>query len=364
MTNKGAAMKYFNIPHYKSLIELKRRIDKVNVNHIEIAQKRADIINFYDKYGLEATRQAFKVSRTAIYQWKKILRENNNEIRSLIPLSRRNRTPRVSNIHPAIILFIKDYRTRYPRSGQYVIKGPLDEFCRQKGLKSISEISIARVIRRLKERGEIISDYKASYNARTGKITLRKIKRKDKERRKGYRPQESGDLIQIDSVSIFKEGIKRYIITAVDVKSKFAFAYAYTNLSSRNAKDFMSKLEYVAPFKIKRIQSDNGSEFGKYFDAYLKENRITHYYNYARRPQSNGCIERFNRTLRESFIDFSSDNIFYDMQTYQKELMEWLVWYNGEKRHRTINMTPIEYILKEKNLDPKKSAMYGYHTTT
>lgn len=166
--------------------------------------------------------------------------------------------------------------------------------------------------------------------------------------------------MQIDAISIFKDGIKRYIITAIDVKSKFG--YAYSSLSSRSAKDFMSKVEYVFPFKIKRIQTDNGSEFEKEFDKYIKEKGLTHYYNYPRHPQSNGCVERFNRTIRENFIDFTEETIFDDIMGYNRKLMEWLIWYNGEKRHRSIDMTPIEYILKEKNLDPKKSNMYVNHT--
>lgn len=56
-------MRYFNIPHYKSLLELKRRIDKVNLKGIEIAQRRMEIIRFYDEYGKEATREAFGVSK-------------------------------------------------------------------------------------------------------------------------------------------------------------------------------------------------------------------------------------------------------------------------------------------------------------
>ncbi len=39
-------MRYFNIPHYKSLVELKQRIDKVNLKGIEIAERRMGIEPF------------------------------------------------------------------------------------------------------------------------------------------------------------------------------------------------------------------------------------------------------------------------------------------------------------------------------
>jgi hypothetical protein len=43
--------------------------------------------------------------------------------------------------------------------------------------------------------------------------------------------------------------------------------------------------------------------------------------------------------------------------------MEWLLWYNGERYHRSTEMTPVEYIINEKiknkGLTPEKSKMYG-----
>ena len=46
---------------------------------------------------------------------------------------------------------------------------------------------------------------------------------------------------------------------------------AYTSLSSKKAQDFAEKFSQVAPFPIKREQTDNGSEFHKYFDDYLSK---------------------------------------------------------------------------------------------
>lgn len=87
-----------------------------------------------------------------------------------------------------------------------------------------------------------------------------------KERRKGYKAVTSGDLMQINAIAMFKDGIKGYIITAIGLTSKFGFAYGYSSLSSRSVKDFMSKLEYVCPFKIRSVKTDKVSEFEKEFD--------------------------------------------------------------------------------------------------
>ena len=65
----------------------------------------------------------------------------------------------------------------------------------------------------------------------------------------------------MDTVSIFTDGIKRYMFTALDMTTRFAFAYAYKSNSSANGRDFLRKFTSVAPFPISHIQTDNGSEF-------------------------------------------------------------------------------------------------------
>jgi len=58
------------------------------------------------------------------------------------------------------------------------------------------------------------------------------------------------------------------LISAVDVKGRFAFSYEYDRLNSINATDFFKRLQENCPFKIKRIQTDNGSEFEGYAHEY------------------------------------------------------------------------------------------------
>ena len=113
-----------------------------------------------------------------------------------------------------------------------------------------------------------------------------------KLRIKGYKQKQQGDLVQIDTVVKFINGIRRCMVTAIDVKSDFAFSYTYKSPSSKNTKDFFQKLEDVAPFKIQRIQTDNGSEFAKYFREYIQKRKITHYYKYPKCPKMNAIVER------------------------------------------------------------------------
>ena len=109
------------------------------------------------------------------------------------------------------------------------------------------------------------------------------------------------------------------------------------------------------------MQSDNGSEFEKYFNKYLEKKGITHYYNYPRHPQSNGHIERFNRTIQEQYLEWDG---LEDIEKINEGLMNYLLWYNIERPHQGLGgKSPIEVIIDEIKKDPKKSNMYRDYTT-
>jgi len=325
---------------------------------LEVVQFRLKVIDFFERHGADVTRDAFGVARATVYLWRKKLKEAGFDARVLIPGSRAPIRRRQKEWHPEIVEYIKKRRWENPRLGQIPLKAELDEFCKRRNIKPPSASKIARIIRYLKDKGEIIdTKAKVSFYAKTGKIKIRKRKKRKKLRRKGYEPEEPGDLVQMDTIFVFDREIKRYIFSAIDVKSRFAFAYAYKNINSENAKDFMKKLLKLVPFKIKRVQTDNGSEFEGYFDKFLKKKKITHFYNYPKRPQSNSYIERFNRTLKEHFIEWQLNEI-KNIDNFNKKLINYLIWYNTQKPHLSINKSPpLKYYIENFILNPKLSNM-------
>ena len=311
------------------------------------AKKKAEIVSFFEKYGLDATISAFKISKSSIYAWRKTLRQNQGRIESLNEQSKAPKHPRKSKINPVIKQFIKNYRKEHPRTGKEKIKPELDAFCQKIGIKTISEPTIGRIIKELKEKGEIPKKFKVSFYGRTGKIVIRELKpKKPKLRRKGYHPEKPGDLIQIDAILKFIWGLKRYIITAICLKSEFAFAQAYSHLSSKSAADFFEKLQKVAPFPIKRVQTDNGAEFHKRFRDNLEKKGIIQFFNYPRRPQMNAQIESFNRTIQEDFIDWNLDLLASNINAFNHKLVDWLLWYNTKRVHSSLNnQSPLQYLI-------------------
>ena len=321
----------------------------VNINHHvgqEIIEERLKIIQFFDEFGAEATRKAFHKSRSTVYLWKQKLRKTNKRIAALAPGSRTPINRRRRSVHPFIKSFIIKYRTDHPGADKTTITPVLASACTSVGIKPVSESTVGRIIHDLKERGTLPKSTRITINARTGKLVVRERKKsRQKQRRKGFRPQQPSDIVQMDTVAVFEAGIKRYIFTAIDMSTRFAFACAYPSNSSANGSDFLRKFIEVAPFHTARIQTDNGGEFEKHFHKTCQEYGLVHFFTYPRHPQSNSCLERFNRTIQEQFVYWHIDYID-EIDAFNRKMMEYLVWYNTEKPHRGIgNISPLRYYI-------------------
>jgi transposase InsO family protein len=332
-------------------------VDYLDHPQKEIIEKRLEILKFYDEFGLEATKRAFKKSRSTIFLWKQKLVRSGGKLSSLAPGDRTPKQKRKRIVNPFITEFIINYRTNHPGVDKTTITPSLTQACVREGVKPVSESSVGRIIHDLKERGRLPTNSRVRLNGGTGKVhEINSRKATKKIRRKDFRPVKPGDLVEMDSISIFIDGIKRYLFTGIDLTTRFAFAYAYKSDSSTNGRDFLNKFARVAPFPVSRIQTDNGSEFLKYFSQSCEDNELVHYFNYPHHPQSNGHLERFNRTVQEQFADWNTESLD-EPEVFNRGLMEYLIWYNTEKPHRGIGkLPPLRYYL-EKFVSPHQSNM-------
>jgi transposase InsO family protein len=322
-----------------------------------VIEKRLEILKFFDEFGMKATKKAFHKSRSTIFLWKQKLAKANGKLSVLAPGNRAPIHRRKRVINPFIARFIIDYRTDHPGVDKTTLTPALTRACVRAGIKPISESTVGRIIHDLKKKGSLPQNRRLRLNGMTGK--LREIKSRQavrKTRRKGFHPAKPGDLVEMDTIAIFVDGIKRYIFTALDVTTRFAFAYAYKSNSSANGQDFLKKFTGVVPFTVRHIQTDNGSEFLKYFSQSCQDNKLEHFFNYPRHPQSNGHLERFNRTVQEQFADWHVDCVD-DPEVFNRRLMAYLIWYNTERPHRGIGkVSPLRYYL-EKFSTPQQSDM-------
>jgi len=308
------------------------------------AKQRLKILEFWKRHGLKATTEAFGAKRSTLFNWQKIYQESGCKLSSLNPQSQAPKNRRKREVDYRIVNEIKRLRLEVcPNMGKDKIKIYLDDFCQEHNLKTISASTIGRIIKdkKIYHHRQKISHF--------GKIKT--IKRKPKTRKpKGFQSANPGDLVELDTIVKFSFGLKRYIVTAVDTHTRYSFAWAYQRNNSSNAKDFFAKLNTVFPYQIKHIQTDNGSEFHKYFQDYIKQQDIIHFWNYPGRPYRNGHIEKYNRTIQEEFIDWNQASL-EDPDIFNRKLMKWLLWYNTERYHWGLNLqTPVDYMIKNNYL--------------
>ena len=104
---------------------------------------------------------------------------------------------------------------------------------------------------------------------------------------------------------------------------------------------FSQELEGYLPFKIERVQTDNGSEFLGELDEYLKKRGIEHYFSYPKSPKTNAHVERFIQTTESELWMIEGTEPTTDEMN--KKLFEYLKVYNFLRPHQSLNYkTPAE----------------------
>ena len=326
----------------KGFITMWERVLRFRYMITEQAKERCRILAFWERHGSEATEEAFNISERTLFRWQKALNTTGGKLEGLNATSTAPKRRRKRDIKTEAITYIINQRKEHYRIGKKKIAVLLKEDLNI----SYSESKVGRILFDLKKRNLLPSHNKISMYAKTGIFRDRIVRKRKKLRRKDYHPEKAGDLVQVDTVVKFINGIRRFIMTAIDVESDFAFAYGYTHLSSATGRDFLKKLREVAPFEITHIQTDNGLEFEKYFREYLEEEKIIHFHNYPACPKMNAYIERFNRTIQEQYINWNLMSLKDDIPTFNKNLMEWLLWYDTKRPHESLGLvSPLKYIV-------------------
>ena len=307
---------------------------------------RRRVLSFWRKYGLVATKEAFRVSRRTLFRWQRLADERRLAPRSRAPKGRRRRqTPTV------ISEFIVAQRKLHPRLGKEKLKSLLES----QG-SNLSVSTVGRVISDLKRQGRMPSGRRMTLHASTGKLHELKRRKVKKQRR-----PKGADCLELDTVVRFIDGTRRYVVTALDTKTKFAFAGAYAKHSSATAADLLRKYALVSPIPIAPIQTDNGSEFADRFRNACENLNIVQYHTYPRCPKMNGSVERFNRTISEDFIMPNRYLLRDDVPAFNEKLSEWLLWYNTERPHAALGqVSPLRYITNQ--LTPEECHIWWTRT--
>ena len=151
------------------------------------------------------------------------------------------------------------------------------------------------------------------------------------------------ELVAADVV-LFPRTSDGYVgcIIAVDHNSKWISAVPIKNKTSKAmVAAFQNQILPFLPRLPDKLLTDNGSEFtSSEFNDMLDRYGVQHVYSTPYRPQSNGCIERVNRTVGEFLakLDVGTD--------WTHNLTSAVLTYNNTL-HRSTGMSPALYLLSK-----------------
>ncbi len=132
-----------------------------------------------------------------------------------------------------------------------------------------------------------------------------------------------------------------YLHCAVDDHSRVANVEAHDNEKADTLVGFWTRAQdwfWARGMAVDEVMSDNGSNFrSRVFADVLAERAIKHRRTRPYRPQSNGKVERFNRTMADEFLysfTFRSEN------ERRRRLDRWIHDYNHHRNHTAVGGPP------------------------
>lgn len=158
--------------------------------------------------------------------------------------------------------------------------------------------------------------------------------------------KEAGDLVELDTVHFYHPILKKryYATTLIDVYTRMAYVKIHEHMSQKSSYETVIAAQKQLGFSFKTVQTDNGSEFGKWFQDQITAHGMTCRHTRVRRPNDNAHIERFNRTLREECLGdyLPAKESLCDSQARTDA---WLDYYNHDRLHLGLQlMTPIQML--------------------
>ena len=267
--------------------------------------------------------------------------------------------------------FLK-YYGRYKQYGKPEDLFPLKRGPRYKTRRPLPYIE--EKVRQLRKRGnnryEIVDILKPSLKTHTPspsgvynilkRLHLNRLTKPMKQEKRKIIKQRAGELGHIDchtlSKTIIKDSSKRlYLVCVVDDYTRIAWADVVADIKSLTVmfttlKCFnMINQEYQ--IKFEEVLTDNGPEFGTRtsqqkefhpFERMLMELNIKHRYTRPYRPQTNGKVERFWRTIED---DMLTETQYQSDKELKDELISYLVYYNTIRPHQSLmGQSPLSFL--------------------
>lgn len=307
----------------------------MNIITQEAKQKQA-IVKYAERNGKSSASRMYGVSLSSVKRWCK---RYDGTWQSLLKKSHRphghpkQHTPKEEK---QIKNSFKKHYARYGWDGVY------DDLLRKGYTRSFSGMVYAAKRMGLAERS--------------------KPKKKSRISRRYPEIMTPGEKVQIDVKevpynclrgSVLRDGKHLYQWTAIDESTRVRFVYGFEEHTPENSVRFLLMVIKAFPFRIKTIQTDNGTEFTyKYisdenicpFDKALQKLGIKHKLIPPRTPWHNGKVERSHRNDQRYFYDWET---FKSVEELNQKLEKHLKWSNNKSMRTLGRKSPVQ-LLAEK----------------
>jgi transposase InsO family protein len=132
-----------------------------------------------------------------------------------------------------------------------------------------------------------------------------------------------------------------YLHVAIDDHSRVSYVEAHDDERKDTLVGFWRRAQdwfWSKGMAVDEVLTDNGPNFRSAdFAALLAERTIKHRRTKAYRPQTNGKVERFNRTMADEFL---YARVFRSEAERRRRLQHWVHTYNLHRNHTAIGGPP------------------------
>ncbi len=197
------------------------------------------------------------------------------------------------------------------------------------------------------------------------------LNEKRKKAIKQYEKAYPGEMAHADTYHIDPTMVenrrKYYLIGFIDDCTRLCYAEVLERASAHEAsKSFGRAYKWfmLHGFNLDSLLTDNGSEFTALgakskeglqkhaFETTLAVFEVKHYRTKPYRPQSNGKIERFWRTLQDECLAKQDKTL--TKNELEKEIKRFMYYYNYSRRHGSLSFKPpLEKLKKIADLLPE-----------
>jgi transposase InsO family protein len=175
-----------------------------------------------------------------------------------------------------------------------------------------------------------------------------RITQKMKVNKRQIIKNKAGELGHIDChylpKNLLGDNKKYYLVCIIDSCTRIAWAEVVEDVKSLtvmfSALKILNLINAKYQIQFDEILSDNGPEFASKsnkeqhpFERMMIELGIVHRYTRPYRPQTNGKVERFWRTIEGDLVEGTD---FNSLTHFKDELMQYLIYYNEYRPHQGI----------------------------